>query len=92
MMLHTKYQGSRPFGFRKEDFLSFDLENLFIASVTWIYTDKNHLNNFARGPPKDHLCEIILKLDRRFRRSCHLSQLLTDDVRRLITKAHLVTT
>ena len=28
-MLHTKYQGSRPCGFRQEDFLSFHLENHF---------------------------------------------------------------
>ena len=41
--------------------------------------DQNHLNNFGRGPPKDHLWEIISKLDKGFRRSCHLSQLLTDD-------------
>ena len=40
--------------------------------------DQNLLNNFGRGPPKDHLCEIISKLDEGFRRSCHLSQLLTD--------------
>ena len=36
------------------------------------------MNNFGRGPPKDHLCEIISKLDVGFRRICHLSQLLTD--------------
>ena len=40
--------------------------------------DQNHLNNFDRRPPKDYLCEIISKLDQGFRRSCHLSQLLTD--------------
>ena len=39
--------------------------------------DHNHLNNFSRGSPKDHLCEIISKLDEAFR-SCHLSELLTD--------------
>ena len=60
--------------------------------------DQNHLNNFGGGPPKDHLCEIILKLDQGFR-SYHISQLLTDigrwrttDGQRPITKAHLVTT
>ena len=37
------------------------------------------MNNFGRGLPKDQLCEIILKLDQGFRRSCHLSQLLTDN-------------
>ena len=40
-----------------------------------------YLINFGRGPPKDHLCEIISKLDQGFRRSCHLSQLLTDGQR-----------
>ena len=37
------------------------------------------MNNFGRGPPKDHLCEIISKLGQGFTRSCHLSQLLTDE-------------
>ena len=36
------------------------------------------MNNFGRGLPKDHLFEIISKLGQGFRRSCHLSQLLTD--------------
>ena len=40
--------------------------------------DQNHLNNFGRGPPKDHLREIISKLEKGFRRSCKLSQMLTD--------------
>ena len=40
--------------------------------------DQNHLNNFGRVPPKDHLCEIILKLSQGLRRSCCLSQKLTD--------------
>ena len=33
---------------------------------------------FFKVPPKHHLCEIISKLDKRFRRSCNLSQLLMD--------------
>ena len=33
-MLHTEYQSSMPIGFRQEDFLSFYLKNLFLASVT----------------------------------------------------------
>ena len=40
--------------------------------------DQNHLNNSGRRPPKDHLCEIISKLDQGFKRSCHQSQLLTN--------------
>ena len=34
MKLHTKYQRSGPSGFRKEDFLSFQLKNLSLAPVT----------------------------------------------------------
>jgi hypothetical protein len=33
VMIHTKYQSSKPYGFR-EDFLSVCLENLFLAPVT----------------------------------------------------------
>ena len=36
MKLHTKYQRSGPSGFRQEDFLSFQLKNLFLAPVTRI--------------------------------------------------------
>ena len=55
--------------------------------------DQNHLSNFGRGQLKNHLFEIILILDQGFRRTCHLSQVLTDDEGwRLITKTHLVTT
>ena len=44
--------------------------------------DHNHLNIFGRGPPKDHLCEIISKLGQGFRRSCRLSQKLMDGRRK----------
>ena len=57
--------------------------------------DQNHLNNYGRGQRKNHLCKIILELDKGFRRSCYLSQLLTeddDDGQRPVTKAHLVAT
>ena len=37
----------------------------------------NHWNNIGRGLPKNHLCEIILKLDLGLRRRC-FSELLTD--------------
>ena len=39
--------------------------------------DQYHLNNFGRGPPKDHLCEISSKLGQGFRWNCRLSQKLT---------------
>ena len=31
MMLHTKYQGSRPCGFQQEDFQSLHLDNLVFS-------------------------------------------------------------
>ena len=38
-MLHTKYQGSKPYGFRQEDFFIFSLYkpmfNLFYFLVLW---------------------------------------------------------
>ena len=38
MMLRTKYQSSRPCGFR-EDFLSFHLKNLFLSCVNMQKTE-----------------------------------------------------
>ena len=38
--------------------------------------NQNQLNNFGRGQSKDHLCEIISKFGKGFRKSCCLSQLL----------------
>ena len=34
MMLHTKYQGSRPFGFRQEDFFMFLTIKAYVKPVT----------------------------------------------------------
>ena len=51
MMLHTKYQGSRPSGFGQEDFLSFHLKSIF--SLYDLDMQR------TRGPTKDHLCDII---------------------------------
>ena len=79
-----------PSGFRQEDYLRLISKNLFLASVTRYATNQNHLNNCGREPHKDHLCEIISKLDLGFRRRCHLSQLLMDDDgRKPITKLTL---
>ena len=46
------------------------------------------INNFVRGPPKDHLCEIFSKIELGFRRSCHFSQLLTYRRRRTTKTDH----
>ena len=34
---------------------------------------EEHLSNFSRGYYEEHLCEIILNLDQRFRKRCHLT-------------------
>ena len=36
------------------------------------------LNNFDRGPPRDHSCEVWSKSNKRFQRRCSLKKLLTD--------------
>ena len=33
-----------------------------------LWTDQNFVNNFLKGSPKEHSCEIILKSDQRFQR------------------------
>ena len=40
--------------------------------------DWNHLNNFERGPTKDHSCEVLSKSNQWFRRTCLLKKLFTD--------------
>ena len=48
MMLHTKYQGSMPCGFRQEDFLMF---SLYKPSGVGPFLPKVHnLNKLGRGP------------------------------------------
>jgi len=41
-------------------------------------TNRNGLNNFDRGPPRDHSCEVWSKSNKRFQRRCCLKKLLTD--------------
>ena len=48
-------------------------------------TNWNHLNNFSRGPPKDHSCEVWSKSNKGFQRRCHLSEKV--DTRRTTTDA-----
>ena len=48
----------------------------------------HHLCNFGRGLYGEHSCEIILNLDKWFRR-CRLKKKFTDDAQRPITIAHL---
>ena len=39
-----------------------------ISQQPKVYLEYNYLNNFKRGPPKEHSCEIILKTVYRFSR------------------------
>jgi len=62
MMLYTKYESSGPYSFRQEDY-----------ATNW-----DGLNNYERGPPRDHSCEVWSKSNKRFQRRCCLKKLLTD--------------
>ena len=54
MMLHTKYQGSRPCGFRPEDFFMFLPILVYVKHVTpgrgHFWPQGHNLNKLVRGP------------------------------------------
>ena len=77
MKLYTKYQIPGPSGFR-QDFLNFQLKNLFLAPVLAVQWTGNGLSNFGRGSPKEHFSEMILKSVQQFWRNC-LKQKLTKE-------------
>ena len=63
MMLHTKYQGSRPYGLRQEDFSMYSLYN--DANVKYVTPEQGHiwpqghnLSKFGRGPQGDSTYQI----------------------------------
>ena len=79
MKLHTKYQRHVPSGFRQEDFFKFSVKESIFSScdldVQWTGTI---LNNFERGPTKDHSWKEISfeenvygRTDRRTHRRTH---------------------
>ena len=53
MMLHTKYQGSRPYGFIQEDFFMFSLykpmSNMCPPGRGHFWHQENNLNKLGRG-------------------------------------------
>ena len=57
MMLHTKYYGSRPCGFRQEDFFMFFPIYAYVKHVTprWghFLPQTHNLNKLGRGPLGD---------------------------------------
>ena len=53
-MLHTKYQGYKPCGFRKEDFFIFSLKQLTPGGGGGCFWLKGHnLNKLSEGPLGD---------------------------------------
>jgi len=84
----------------KKNFESFILKTYFLTPWPTYATNWNGLNNFDRGPPRDHSCEVWSKSNKRFQRRCRLKKLLTharthgrttDAGHWRITKAHLST-
>jgi len=53
---YTKYESPGPCSFRQEDFWKMHFENLFLTPLPTCATNQNHLNNFCKGPPRDHSC------------------------------------
>ena len=61
-MLHTKYQGSRPYGFSQEGFHVFPYISLYKACVLghgyfWLQGDNS--NKLCRGPLGDATYQIL---------------------------------
>jgi len=63
MMFYTKYESYGSCSYKQEDFLNCILKN-----------NHNHLNNFGRGPPRDHSCEVWSKSKEGFQRRRCLSK------------------
>jgi len=77
MTLNTKYESSGPCSFRQFFFENCILKTYFLTQWPTYATNWNGLNNFDRGPPRDHYCEVWLKSNKRFQRRCCLKKLLT---------------
>ena len=64
MMLHTKYQGSGPCGFKEEDFFMFSSYRpmLNMCSPGWanFWPQGHNLNKLGRGPLDDTTYEISM--------------------------------
>jgi len=54
------------------------LKTYFLTLWPTYATNWNGLNNFDRGPPRDHSCEVWSKSNKRFQRRCCLKKFLTD--------------
>ena len=77
MMLHIKYESTGPRSFRQEDFWKFNFKTYFFDPVTYLCNQLERFEQFDRGPPTDHSCEVWSKSNKRFQRRCCLKKLLT---------------
>ena len=89
-MIYTKYESSGTCSFRQEDFENRILKTYFLTPWPTYPTNQNHLNNFGRGPPRDHSCEVWSKSNEWFQRRRCLSKNVfarrtTHDARRTTT-------
>ena len=67
------------------------LKTYFLTPWPTYATNWNGLNNFERGPPRDHSCEVWSKSNKRFQRRCSLQEIVdgrtdgrTDDGRQTL--------
>ena len=58
MILYIKYESSGLCSFRQEDFWKFHFKTYLLTPWPTYTTNWNGLNNFDRGPPRDHSCEV----------------------------------
>ena len=89
---HAKFHASEASGSEEEDFNIFSVyffgsnpghprEDPFrtlgpLFEQTWLSTKGNATYQISRGSPKEHFCEIVLKLDHWPRRCCCLKVFL----------------
>jgi len=72
MMLYIKYESTGPCSFRQEDFWKFHFKTYLLTQWPTYTTNWNGLNNFDRGSPRDHSCEVWSNSYKQFKRSCCL--------------------
>jgi len=77
MMLYIKYESTGSCSFSQEDFWKFHLKTYLLTPWPTYATNWNRLNNFGRGPPSNHSCEVWSKSIKWFQRRCWLKKLLT---------------
>jgi len=71
MMLYIKYESTGPCSFR-QDFWKFHFKTYLLTLRPTYATNWNGWNNFDRGPPREHSCEVLLNSHKRSKRRCRL--------------------